>query len=734
MNRVLLCCFLLFAFSLARNPRDRYGILYVNEIVANSDTFTVQIEDSFVEDNILRLDIINEWTGQGVTSEGIFFDDGSVILADDFVVNPPTTFPNRVNANGGIYADAGLEDFSSFVVEDDTGRTSIRGVVSVQGGIFTPNDAFTVAGGNGETTVRQAGLNADGGVDVNGGSFTVSPVGDVFVASTLAVRETIFLGSNRTEDRSITRVYSAGQLGGDTIVSAQDGVATGGDLFIVPGSATSCSGADAQSGCDDGSVFIGRQTNDNIVISRPDVNGPGARTVYNGQDSINGDGGDINIAAGDSLADGDGGDLIIVPGLSASGNHGSILFGSAEPGESDFDIIVGRPRLNRGNGGDTFFVGQNTVNGPAGDLYIQGGQGSNGGSLFIVPGDADQDFGNIEEQGDIIFGDDKAANLDITRSPSSGTGGETLFEGQSSDENRGGDMYIRAGNSEGTGNGGNVILRPGSNPATPGQAGVPSGDIIWGDQVEDLTVTRVARDGGGLDTCINGQPGDASQGGDLFFIAGQGNTLGGDLLVQGGQQVVDSDISFAVGGSVEIHAGDGQIDGGAITISAGVNDIGQNSGDIVIGNAPNVDFAGDVRFNCGSGDVLGDVVVGDFSDEFILQDTPLVIQDSFLLITDGDDEVIFRADPTNIVQYNGKTLLRSVSDYLVPAVPTFNIAPINDPLLTQTAYRVNQLQNSVEILVNALSQCQHGLFETVDSQGIVDSCDFDLIRETAFSA
>lgn len=76
----------------------------------------------------------------------------------------------------------------------------------------------------------------------------------------------------------------------------------------------------------------------------------------------------------------------------------------------------------------------------------------------------------------------------------------------------------------------------------------------------------------------------------------------------------------------------------------------------------------------------------------------------------------------NILEYRGKTLLRSVSDYPVPVVRTDVIEENSDFFLTETTYRVALLQNSLEILVNALSQCQHGLFETLDEFGIPDSC------------
>merc|ERR1712130_344704 len=515
MKGAILCCFLLLVVCLvnARNPKDKYGILFVHEIVANYDTRTVQIEDSIVKDRTLYVDVIEEWNGDGVRSEGIFFNDGDVVLADDFIVNPPTVFPNRVNANGGIYADGGLEDFSSFTVEDDTGRTSVRGIIFVEGGIFTPGDAFTVAGEDGETTVRDADLNANGGINVNDGSFTVSPDGELFTASTLNVQGTVFLGDNSTQDRYVRRVFTAAQQGGDTIISAQTGTSSGGNLLIVPGIATDCQdpSGDAFTACNDGSIFLGRQTNDNIEVTRPTASGSAARTTYNGQDSINGDGGDILFNAGDSTGDGIGGDIILIPGQASNGNHGKIYLGTdSSNAAASFPLEIQRPDLVSGNGGDTIIQGQNTQSGPAGDLYILSGQstGLQGAPLYLIPGDANQDFDNNEEQGDIVF-----------------------------------------------------------------------------------------------DT------------------------------------------------------------------------------------------------------------------------TPIIIDNSYFEIQKGSESVVIRADPTSIISYNGKTVLRSVSDYIIPAVPIANIAPANDPRFTDTAYRIAQLQNSLEILINALGQCQHGLLETVDSvTGIPDSC------------
>jgi len=744
MKGAILCCFLLLVVCLvnARNPKDKYGILFVHEIVANYDTRTVQIEDSIVEDRTLYVDVIEEWNGDGVRSEGIFFNDGDVVLADDFIVNPPTVFPNRVNANGGIYADGGLEDFSSFTVEDDTGRTSVRGIIFVEGGIFTPGDAFTVAGEDGETTVRDADLNANGGINVNDGSFTVSPDGELFTASTLNVQGTVFLGDNSTQDRYVRRVFTAAQQGGDTIISAQTGTSSGGNLLIVPGIATDCQdpSGDAFTACNDGSIFLGRQTNDNIEVTRPTASGSAARTTYNGQDSINGDGGDILFNAGDSTGDGIGGDIILIPGQASNGNHGKIYLGTdSSNAAASFPLEIQRPDLVSGNGGDTIIQGQNTQSGPAGDLYILSGQstGLQGAPLYLIPGDANQDFDNNEEQGDIVFGSSMAADLLITRDPSINTGGTTLLSGQNSDDGNGGDLFLAAGDSGGNGNGGDLILRPGFTPYTPGEFGVPQGQIYLGDQVDNLLITREPRDGGGLDTVISGQVGKASQGGDLFFYGGSGASNGGDLTVQGGNSPFEEGdtLSFKVGGSVITQAADAAIDGGSIYILAGDDSAADTAnGEITISTgtaAATTSVAGDIRFNAGSGDTLGSVVIdGDDDDddltvdgEVVFDTTPIIIDNSYFEIQKGSESVVIRADPTSIISYNGKTVLRSVSDYIIPAVPIANIAPANDPRFTDTAYRIAQLQNSLEILINALGQCQHGLLETVDSvTGIPDSC------------
>ena len=735
MQRTLwLTVFLFITIVFARNPKDRYGILYVNEILANSDTFSVIIEDSIVIENTLQVDFIEEWSGgsTGVKSEGIYFNDGDVVLADDFLVNPDTTFPGELYANGGILADAGnddtttrnREDFYSFIVEDDTGRTTFGGVLFVDEGIFVNGNAFTVAAGSGETVVRDARLNPSGGINVNGEGFTISPDGSIYANEATHIVGNIALGTAATQDRYIRRVPTLSQVGGQTLFAAQDGVNSGGDLVFEPGfeDDTCYDDQDGFKNCADGNVFVGGIDNANVQFTRPGVNGVGGITFFNGQNSPNGDGGDIIFATGDSSRDGKGGDLIVVPGLGAQGEHGHIYFGADESVEavsSAFDLIIGRPPLLVGNGGDTFFHGQDAENGDAGNINILAGHGPTGAALVLSPGDADQDTGVLEEQGTIFLGNEESGELAVVRSVAlNGAGGTTFYTAQSVTGTGavGGDLYIAPGDSKTNGNGGSLHLLPGSNPATPGQFGVPAGQIFLGDLVGDLTITREPRDGGGLDTWIFGQGGAGTQGGDLFFIGGASGSLGGDVFVTGGDATPDAyDNAFDVGGAVVMESGNGQIDGGSINMYAG-------QGSVLI-STDSATASGNIYLNAGSGPTMGDIVVtGTNIQAFVLDTTPLVIRDSHLEIENAENILTIRADPMSIVEYNGKTILRSVSDYPVPAVSTAVIAPTSDLELSVTAHRLAELQNSIEILLNTLSQCQHGLFQTNNQFGLPDSC------------
>ena len=724
MNRFAIFLCILFAVScLARNPKDRYGILYVNEIIANSDTHKVQIEENFIEDNVLTLDVMNEWTGEGIIGEGIHFKDGIATLTDDFLVNPPTTFVGALYAHGGVFGDAGTfttqNDFSSFILEDDSGRTTVRGELFVKRHVDVDNGAFTIVGESGETEIRSALLHANGGINVNGGRFTVDKEGGVFGISDIQVSKNIFLGTSASESRYVKRLPTFDRQGGKTYVKSQDATANGGDLILVPGKGTLLPGR----------IIFGEDTGHNLNITRPfsinlraNQSDPffvdGGDTFYLGQNTEEGDGGALIFNAGDSYTNGMGGNLILAPGLSADDDdvHGRILFGTPVQGDADFDLIIGRPTLKVGTAGDTFFEGQHTQNGDAGDIILRAGHvalnGTGaGGDVYIIPG---LNYANFE-QGSIFIGNPASTNLTLTRFRIASIGGDTTYLGQDSTNGEGGDLYFRAGKALTAGNGGSIHLVPGTIPLD----NVQVGQIYFGQSADDIELTRLPTTGGGQDTFIIGQEGMAALGGDLHLIAGEGLT-GGDLIAAGGPG-----FPFA-GGNVQITGGEGNYNGGNVVFRAGssiISTSGTDGGNIVISagdGSANAGNGGDVTFNAGTGVENGDVIIGPNAGAININEMPIIIEDSYLQFQTGEQEIIFKADPISLITYKGRTILRTLSDITVPYVPEHDILG---------AYRfrggagvVQQLQTTYQAIIHALGQCQHGLLEVREFDGSLAYC------------
>jgi hypothetical protein len=114
---------------------------------------------------------------------------------------------------------------------------------------------------------------------------------------------------------------------------------------------------------------------------------------------------------------------------------------------------------------------------------------------------------------------------------------------------------------------------------------------------------------------------------------------------------------------------------------------------------------GNFFLNAGSGSFLGSVVIGP-NAQLLSITPPVVIDNSYLQLVNGFDEVLLQADPTSIFSHNGLTLLRSESDYDVIQVDT-------TPVTNSNQYeRLVDLQHTLNAIINSLSQCQHGLFYT----------------------
>jgi hypothetical protein len=262
------------------------------------------------------------------------------------------------------------------------------------------------------------------------------------------------------------------------------------------------------------------------------------------------------IKGGASTGNGDGGNIILAPGVSRkNGLQGRIILGNdVQSGlQASFDMVLSRPILLSGDGGETFLRGQSSQNGDAGSLTVRAGQvptnavESVAGTLYLSPGISEtRDFGKI------FLGSPKASDLDITRYTIPSFGGATAIRGQNSTQGNGGDLVIRAGNSGGNGNGGSLHFVPGDTPVTP------AGQIIWGLETDYVNVGREPINGGGLPTTIVGQDSVAGDGGDFILRAGNGNIGGGDAILSAGDGI------FGAGGDTTILGGNGPLQGGDV--------------------------------------------------------------------------------------------------------------------------------------------------------------------------
>lgn len=672
-------------------PSLQFGELDVDWIIAND--IAVQIEDTLIADTTLVLDFIEGLTEDGVFVEQVNFDDGSVIVPVDATVGETGTVEGALFANGGIFADSVPDGDFSFTVADNSGDTTIKGLTSIFGGINADNGKFTVADTTGETRIAEALLRPDGGIDVGNGLFTVNELDGSFrTQSNANVHLDIFLGTDIPEPRTIARVPSSADNGGNTIIKGQDATSQGGDLVITPGS-----------GATIGKIIVGRQAPDDLYIGRSALDASsndGGRTTIVGQDANNGIGGDLVVAAGDSTGSGAGGNIVLSVGLSSSGLPGELILGTDQQGFSDFDLIITRPDLISGTAGTTSFFGQSTNQGSGGDLWLQAGNvdAGNGtpGDLVLQPGASEANV-----VGDILLGSTAAADLTVTRFPVSAPGGDTFFSGQSSIGGAGGDLFLRAGNAGNTGDGGDLWLQPGST------VGGTIGSIVWGQAADALTVSRPTTTGPGTTTTINGQASTAGNGGDLVFQSGSGSGNGGNLNLNSGAG------NGGFGGSVQIFGGDGTSAGGSINIAGGVGSSG-NGGAITFTSGQGSQNGGDIVFNAGAGPTNGNVVVGPSAGRFEVN-TDVVIQEGQLTINAGGNTLAVTANPAALVTYNGVQVLAQRQNG-VQQLPNLPSAPGNVASLNAD---IGLLQGAFNSLTNVLGPNGHGLFNLVNPDNTV---------------
>lgn len=522
------------------------GTMWVNNIIGNDDFQKVQIEEVIFDDNLILMDFGFGLESPGGKTEGTYIEDtnvlaGSMSIPVNLLVEKIGTVRGLLNFNGGLRADDG-DGGVSFSVDNDIGTTYVKGVTNPNGGINVQNGAFFVEDDTGRTTIRDALLRPNGPTIVGANLFTVSEVdGAVHTLGSFTVEKDIILGTDDGNDREVTRQATGPSNPGQTFLKGQDASEQGGNLVFQPGFAT---------GEDDviapGAIVLGAPgsddfplTGDLLTITRGDVDVDAGVTTYRGQDSFQ-DGGSIVFTAGSTgVAGENGANVEIVPGIApvdnplSTGDMGDIVLGFG-----NYDAVVRRPGLSTTQGGsNTYFVGQDVSSfGTApGDVYLRAGNpggSSPAGNVFLQPGQG-------SPSGDILLGRAEPDDINVFRQTPTGAfiSGSTTFRGQSSGRSHGGSIHFEAGDASTQValfpfNGGNLVLLPGSD--SPGVLS-PVGDIIVGQVDENLTYVRPSRSTarGTSTTLVGTDTSVTNDAGDVELHTGWGELKSGDLSILG---------------------------------------------------------------------------------------------------------------------------------------------------------------------------------------------------------
>ena len=734
-----------FLIALLFHSTLQIGTLWVNEIWGNQDTHRVRIEDLVFDDTTMLADFID-----GLTNRGVFIEDTQAVDNDMNIpgflhVFGSATLHGASFFNGGIYADDGDEtttDVWSFIVEDNTGVTTIKGQLRPFGGINADNCLFTVHNITGDTRITSALLRPNGGIEVRNELFTVSDDDGSFRTRADGIVSLDFIQGNGAADaKLVTRVPAATDFGGNFFIKGQDGVSGGGNLVIVPGESNV-----------NGNILFGRKFADDLYVGRSglDTLGTiGGETIIGGQDAYDGAGGDFYLVAGaarnpttptdTSSANRVGGDILLDVGLSThNGLPGRIILGTDVAGESGFDLIIRRPPSPaNSNGGDTSFIGQDSSS-PSGyaggDLYLQAGDLTGGagspGDLAVVPGRSST------EQGDIFIGSQTTnralGDLHVRRLDVYQSAGDTFFQGQDTNEGAGatpGDLYLVAGEGQGAAStGGDIWIMPGTS-----EKGTP-GNIIWGNSAHSLIVTRnpaIALGGGAIGTTtLQGQTSTFGSGGDYNFAAGDGNDAGGTLLLTGATGVPSNGVANN-GGDASFSAGTGNANGGSVFINGGFGQEGD--GGAVIFSAGNTQATGlsgaSITLSTGTAQTgRGDIIIGPNAGSFYVDNARVQVIAPFVTMRSGSNTLLIRGDSsTSTLQFNGRTILRAT----IPAgvVPNPTTGAPTAAVDQQTSYAIlNNLTATVRGIVCALgdpdsTHNSHGLFNIVTTADISTNCD-----------
>jgi len=669
----------------------QYGILRVEEIWSNDNIPQVKIEDMIVEESQIFIDYIEDLSGGGVTVEDILFSDGSITIPGDFQTCCGVEFLNALNANQGVFADAGAgSNEFSFTIDDNTGDVFVLSDVRAQGGINASN-RFFVDGITGETRIEEGLVRANGGLLVQEDQLSLSADGDITTAGNVQVAGDVFFGElSSNSPRTIGRIETTDSNGGSTYLVGQDAAESGGDLILEPGDGNTI-----------GNIFLASSRNSELFFGRSALSNSdnGGRTSFLGQNSFSANGGDLFFDGGNSGAIGFGGDILLAPGLaSLDGRPGKLLLGSTNSIEAGHDVLVGRSTVEGVSGTLTTYKGQSSTDGAGGSFYLRAGDVVSGtgnpGDLILTAG--------VDGAGTqtVFLGKNTATRLNIRRVETIEAGGATFVYGQNA-TGTGGDLYFRGGSGPEVS--GDLYLVPGSSVT-----GNP-GDIVLGLASDAVEVRRPVVGGAAAGTTtISGQEGFDGVGGDLFFIGGDGISQGGDVVVLGGEGIT--------GGNIDVSGGNGINLGGEVTIRAGHG--GQrNGGEVTITTADGPISLSTISTNDqavpGSS---GSVIVGPAAARLYVDEVPIQIIDADIVIMAGNDVVTISADAESVVSFNGATVLKQSQNVPDPT-PLINID------LATIRSQVAILSQEYDEVLQALNQCGHGLVTSITQpDNVVQQC------------
>ena len=208
-------------------------------------------------------------------------------------------------------------------------------------------------------------------------------------------------------------------------------------------------------------------------------------------DPVDADGGDVNIYAGAANGEGEGGDIDIQAGNTGDGpdaNAGKIYIsgGDADVAENSDagDVIIRGGDASTGigdsDGGDvSIWGGAAGDDGQAGWVYIYAGNSGNGDGS----GENDPEAGSIEIYAGTSLATTDVNGGDITVQSGSGTvngrGGDLmLYTGNGLGTDRAGDIFLSCGTSYGAGRNGHIYIQ--SMPVMPVYADNAARDLAAG--------------------------------------------------------------------------------------------------------------------------------------------------------------------------------------------------------------------------------------------------------------